>query len=93
MKKPPQPFKCAQYRVPEGKSTRTKNRQNTARRAAKAHLKKEPARRKPACKRQDTAWTWRKAGRNTALVSEFASLSHLDKEPHRAIDTTEPPGV
>lgn len=26
---------------------------------------------------------WRKAGRNTALVSEFGPLSHLDKEPQR----------
>lgn len=66
-----------------GKSTRTKNGRNTARRAAKAHPKKEPARRKPACKRQDTAWDERKAGRNTALVSECSPLSHLDKEPQR----------
>ena len=62
-----------------GKSTWTENEQNTARRAAKAHLKKEPARRKPACKRQDTARDERKAGRNTALVSECGPLSHLER--------------
>ena len=49
----------------------------------KAHLKKESARRKPACKRQDMTRDERKAGRNTALVSECGPLSHLDKEPQR----------